>query len=242
VNQEEEPMTIRKTMTDKAVAANQKNGPKSNGPNHPIAGNQHARKHGLQSKHLVFKTEEEQQEFDALLNDLLDDHKPAGRTELELVEMVAVDFWKTAEENGWEMRELAHRTKAAAAILTTLAENYDGEQLPLFTEPDGSHSAVKLGWDCQELVVRTGTRNSEENEGIRKDNRRGKVGHVQIEARLNTSLDTLLRYHAAIKRDLYDALKELRSTQRERREKNVAQGDEAPITRGRPLEGRGKLD
>jgi hypothetical protein len=44
----------------------------------------------------------------------------------------------------------------------------------------------------------------------------GKVCHVQIEARLNTSLDTILRYRAAINRELYRAIAELRSRQRER--------------------------
>jgi hypothetical protein len=39
---------------------------------------------------------------------------------------------------------------------------------------------------------------------------------VHIEARLNTSLDTILRYQAAIKRDLHRAITELRSRQRER--------------------------
>jgi hypothetical protein len=218
-------MKIKKTMTDKAIAANQNNGKNSNGPIDPIAGNQHARKHGLQSKHLVFQSEEERQEFDELRNDLLDEYQPVGRTKLELVETVAVSFWDLAKANGGETQELTRRSQAPAAILKTLAENYVGEQLPLFTEPDGSRSAVQFGWDCQELVVRTGTRNSdEENEGIGND-RRGKVGHVQIEAKLNTSLDTILRYHAAKSRDLYRALGELRSIQRERREESAAGED-----------------
>jgi hypothetical protein len=221
---------IKKTMTEKAIAANQINGPKSNGPNDPIPANQHALKHGLASKYLAFQNEEEQQEFDALLNELVDEYQPVGRTGVELVNKVAVDFWKLAEGNGWEMQALAHRRQATAAIMTTLAENYDGEQLPLFSERDGSHSAVQLGWDCQELVVRTGTRNSEEEEQEISKDRRGKVGHVQIEARLNTSLDTMLRYQAAINRDLYRALGELRSMQRERREREGQRTDQSPRT------------
>src|ERR1700674_597518 len=201
-------MKIEKTMTDKAIEANKNNSKKSNGLIHPRTTNQHARKHGLLSKHIVFQTEEAQQEFDALLNDLLDEYQPVGRTEVELVEKVAVDFWKLAQENELEMQELTRRSQPAAAILSTLAENYDSDQLPLFTGRDGSQSAVQFGWDCQELVVRTGTRNSEEEDaGIRKD-RRGKVGHAQIEARLNTSLDTILRYRAATNRDLYRAIGE----------------------------------
>jgi hypothetical protein len=143
---------------------------------------------------------------------------------------VAVAFWKLAEENGWEMQAFAHRRQATAAILNTLAENYDGEQLPLFSERDGSHSAAQLGWDCQELVVRTGTRNSEEENEEISEERRGKVGHVQIEARLNTSFDTILRYQASINRDLYRALAELRSMQRERREREGQRTDQPPRT------------
>jgi hypothetical protein len=218
-------MKIKKTMTERAITANQTNGPKSNGPNNPIPANQHARKHGLQAKHLVFRSEEERQRFETLMDDLLDEYQPVGRTELELVETVAVSFWNSGEANGWESQELTRRNQAPAAILKALAENFDGEQLPLFTGPDGSQSAVQFGWACEELVVRTGTRNSEEErEGIRKD-RRGKVGLVQIEAKLNTSLDTILRYHAAINRDLYRALGELRSMQCERREQSVGAKD-----------------
>jgi len=223
-------MTIKKTMSPKAIEASQNNGKKGNGPTDPSKVNQNARKHGLASKYLAFQNEEERQEFDALLNELMDEYQPQGRTGVELANKVAVAFWKLAEENGWEMEALAHRRQATVAIMNTLAENYDGEQLPLFSERDGSHSAVQLGWDCQELVVRTGTKNSEDEEQEISKDRRGKVGHVQIEARLNTSLDTMPRYQAAINRDLYRALGELRSMQRERREREGPRTNQSPRT------------
>jgi hypothetical protein len=211
-------MRIKKTITDKVIAASQHNGKEGKGPNDPTVVGQNARKHGLSAKYLVFQNEEERQEFDALLGELLEEYQPVDRTDKELVGKVAVAFWNSAELDGGGMQELAQRRKAAAAVLRTLAENYDGDQLPLFTQRDGSDSAVQLGWDCQELVVRTGTRNSEQEDEASPKNRdrKGKVGHVQIEARLNTSLDTILRYRAAINRDLYRAIAELRSRQRER--------------------------
>jgi hypothetical protein len=215
-------MKGKKTMTDKAIAANQNNGKKGNGPDDSSHVSQHARKHGLTSKRLAFQTEEEPQEFGALLDDLTDEYQPVSRTEIELVDRIAVAFWKLAEESGLEGQELAQRRNAAAAILTTLAENYDSEELPLFTAPDGSQSALQFGWDCQELVVRTGTRNAEQEAVRIREGRRDKIGHVQIEAKLNTSLDTLLRYHVTINRDLYRALEELRTVQRDRRERSVA--------------------
>ncbi len=235
-------MKGKKTMTDKALEANRINGPKSNGPDHPCAGNQHARKHGLQSKHLVFETEEERQEYDALLNDLMDEYQPEGRTEVELVHKLAFDFWMGAKENGLAMQELVHRCKAAEAIMSRLAENYEDEQLSLFTERDGTRSALQCGWDCQELVVRTGTATSElQKEGMFKE-RSGKVGHVQIEATLNTSSDTILRYQAATNRDLRSTLGELRSLQRERRERSVAAQDQGTIGGARRPMARGTLN
>lgn len=86
-----------------------------------------------------------------------------------------------------------------------MAENYDGEQLPLFDEPDGLPSAARLGWDCQELIVRTGTRNCSQESADSRGDKMGKTGHVQIEAKMNTSLDTILRDQEALKRDLYRA-------------------------------------
>jgi len=78
-------MKIRKTMTDKAIKASQENGKKGNGPTDPSEVPQNARKHGLASKYLAFQNEEERQEFDALLNDLVDEYQPEGRTQVELV-------------------------------------------------------------------------------------------------------------------------------------------------------------
>jgi len=215
-------MKIKKTLSDKVIAANRQNGKKTKGPIDVDAVGQNARKHGLASKHLVFRDEEERREFHALVDDLRDEYQPVGRTGLELIEEAAVAWWGVAESNGLEKQELEHRRKAAAAIVRTLAENHDGDQLPLFTQRDGSHSAVQLGWDCQELVVRTGTRKSEHEEKDSLGDGRGKIGHVQIEARLNTSLDTILRYQAAKRRDWYRAINELRSLQRERRERMLA--------------------
>jgi hypothetical protein len=222
-------MKTTRTMTDKAKAASQNNGKQSGGPLNPSNGNQSARKHGLLSRRLVFRSEEEKQEYSALWNDLIDECQPVGRTEEILVEEKAICFWKQAESDGWLAQEFAQRREAPGAILKTLADNYEGEQLPLFTRRDGSNSAVQFGWDCRELIIRTGTMDSEhEDEKDRYGERKGKgkSGHVQIEARLNTSLETILRYQAAIKRDLYRCIDKLRDLQRERLGKSVAGRDE----------------
>ncbi len=168
-----------------------------------------ALKHGVLAKHLVFRDEQEEIEFNNLLAELEDEYQPDGQTHRALVEETAICLWKLQILNGWELEEVTNRREAAKAILRAVAERYEEDQLSLFTKGDGSHSAARLGWDCQELIVRTGTRNSEQDKSLPKDTT-DKSGHVQIEAKLTTSLDTILRYQAALKRDLYRAIAALR--------------------------------
>jgi hypothetical protein len=214
-------MKIEKTISEKVIKANQENGKKGTGPKNMGAVTQNARTHGLLSKYLVFRTAEEQQEFAELLADLTDEHMPIGRTTREIVHELAVCIWKKAQANGWELQELAHRSEAPAAILKTLAENYDAGQLPIFTGRNGSHSAAELGWDCEELVIRTGSSKSEQQDDSSLGDRKDKSGHVMIEAKLNTSLDTVLRYQAAAKRDLRDTINLLESLQPEKSVKSL---------------------
>jgi hypothetical protein len=219
-------MKLRKNVTEKVIAANRRNATKSTGPRSVAAIRDNAEKHRLLAKHLAFESEKEQAEFDDLMADLGDDYRPVGRTEWTLVEEIAVTLWKLAIANAWEMPELLNRRQAAKAILRVLAENYHQGQLPLFTERDGSLSAAQLGWDCGELVVRTGSRSSEQADPNCFGTKKGNFGLVQIETKLNTSLDTILRYQAALKRDLYRAIAALCGIQRQRRDDSDAGKDE----------------
>jgi hypothetical protein len=199
---------IKKSVTEKVVAANQTNGRKGTGPKNTRTVKLNAVKHSLLAKHLVFRDEQEKTEFNNLLAELEDEYQPDGRTYRALVEEIAICLWKLQILYGWEVEEITNRRKAAKAILRAVTEKYDEDQLSLFTNGDGSHSAARLGWDCQELIVRTGTRNSEQDESF--GDKTDKSGQVQIEAKLTTSLETILRYEAALKRDLYRAIAALR--------------------------------
>jgi hypothetical protein len=136
-----------------------------------------------------------------------------------LVEEIANCQWMLQRLNVWKSQEITNRRNAAKAILRAVAENYDEEQLPLFTTAGGVDSAAQLGWDCQELIVRTSTRNFEQDEARTGLDKTGKSGQVQIAARLTTSLDSILRCEAALKRDLYRAVKTLGEIQQQRRGK-----------------------
>jgi hypothetical protein len=197
-------MKIKKTITPKVMAANRANGRKAGGPRDTGTSRQNAVKHGLLAKNLIFRDEEERNEFNRLLRDLEYEYCPAGPTECALVAEVANCIWKLQTANEWEISEIRHRRQAGEAILRAVAENYSDEQMSLFTKDDGTRSAASLGWDCQELIIRTGSseRDFEEFSREKKD----KAGNVLIEARLTNSLDSVLRYQSALKRDLYRAI------------------------------------
>jgi vacuolar-type H+-ATPase subunit I/STV1 len=120
-------------------------------------------------------------------------------------------------------------SQCGAATVRALANNYDEEQLPLFTQENGLRSAAQLGWDCQELIIRIATSRSEQEDASIMSEKKAKSGNLVIEAKLNSSIDTVVRYQAAIKRDFYRAIATLRDVQRERVAKNGAKA--LPVSR-----------
>ncbi|MGH9626232.1 MAG: hypothetical protein ACRD4G_18115 [Bryobacteraceae bacterium] len=87
--------------TAKQIAANRRNSKKSCGP--PKASNvsaetkaivaQNGTKHGLCAKFRVLKEVEKQENFDAFLNQLIEDEQPVGEAEIELVVKMAEHTW-----------------------------------------------------------------------------------------------------------------------------------------------------
>jgi hypothetical protein len=213
-------MKIKKTISEKVISANRANSEKSTGPGDCANVKNNAMKHGFRAQHLSFENDDQEKEYTELLEQLEEYYEPDGPTEWMLVEEIANCQWMLRELNVWKSQEITNRRNAAKAILRAVAENYNAERLPLFTTADGADSAAQLGWDCQELIVRTGSRNFEQDKllGMSMD-KNWKSGQVQIEAKLNTSLDSILRYETALKRDLFRALRTLGEIQRQRRGK-----------------------
>jgi hypothetical protein len=201
-------MKSKKTMTDKALSANRVNARKSTGPRNTAAVAQNARTHGLLSKNLRFGSEEDKNAFQELRKELGEEQKAGGPMERILLEEAAVSIWKLRMCNGWDVAELANRRRAARGVITKLEENGGDDQLQLFSAFDDDKAALRHGWHCQELVIRSGTNNVENDSSLSSANTKG--GHLQIEAKLSSSLDAVLRYQAAIKRDLYRAIAVLR--------------------------------
>ncbi len=212
-------MKIRKTVTEKVIAANRANAKESTGPGDCTNVKDNAIKHGFRGKQLIFQNAEEEQRYAALLQELEEYHQPDGPIEGMLIEEIGRCRWRLEDLNGWALQEITNRRQASRAILRGVAENYDEERLPLFTKASGSDSAAQLGWDCEQLIVRTGSKNFEREEprsGMGKMSKTDTSGAVQIEVKLNTSMDSILRYEAALKRDLYRAIRTLLEIQRQR--------------------------
>jgi hypothetical protein len=212
-------MKIRKTVSEKVIRANRTNAQESTGPGDCTNVKHNAIKHGFRSKQLIFQNAEEEQRYAALLEELEEYHQPDGPIEGMLIEEIGRCHWRLEDLNGWALQEITNRRQASQAILRGVAENYDEERLPLFTTASGSDSAAQLGWDCEQLIVRTGSKNFEREElrsRMEKMSKTDKSGAVQIEVKLNTSMDSILRYEAALKRDLYRAIRTLLEIQRQR--------------------------
>lgn len=201
-------MRIKKTISQKVMDANRRNAQRSPGPasiKAKDAVRYNAMTHGLLAKRIVFRNDEEQAEFKALMDELEQEFRPEGVLEQMLAEEIGVVWWKLQIVQGWELQEIWSRRKASKSIIRTLVQGSDETQFPLFQGEDESSSVTRLNWDCDELVVRRSNREFEKDEIFDKEKR----GNVEVEARLTTSIETILRYMTRLKRDLYKAIRVL---------------------------------
>jgi hypothetical protein len=81
-------MKIKKTVSDKVIAANRRNARKSTGPRNAAAKSAlkyHSVKHGLLTKTLLFEGHKEEAEFQELTAELEADYRPRGSTKMKTV-------------------------------------------------------------------------------------------------------------------------------------------------------------
>jgi hypothetical protein len=95
--------------------------------------------------------------------------------------------------------------------------------------------SVGGAWDCERIVVRALAGNDQrksntsrgpvvcQNQVVNKaqavhNSQNQEGGHLEIQAVLGGSLDTMTRYRSALKRDFYRAIEMLHTVQAERRE------------------------
>jgi len=209
-------MKVKKTITEKVLAANRANAQRSTGPRRPDAVRYNALKHGIFTRNLIFNSDQEQQEFHDLISGLAAEYSPAGPSESALVAEAAVALWQLSNVNGWAAQEFQSRRTAADAILKRLAQSEHCQEIPLFSAGGALHRSAPHGWQCEELVVSASSASSE-SEKLRDDTS-AKQDNWHVQAKLQTSLNSILRYQAALERKLFRALAMLHQIQRERLE------------------------
>jgi hypothetical protein len=100
----------------KQVAANRRNAMRSTGPRTPRGkeiSKFNATKHGLRAAEIVIPGQEDPLEFEALLQELCDEWMPNGRTEISLVEEIALDQWRLRRAHRAELGEIRNGIMAA---------------------------------------------------------------------------------------------------------------------------------
>ena len=224
-------MKHKKTTTDAVRAANRANAQSSTGPRTQQGksnSSHNALWHGILARKVVLD-DEERAHFKGLLHSCKREFSPEGLIEKVLVEEIAILFWKLGIAEGLAVQELLRRQE--------LSDDVDGIfhkdlELPI----SGWDLPLDRGWDCERIVVRAvagkDTSNSSASRGpavfqnqvvnavqTLQNNNHRKVGHLEVEAVLGSSLEKMTRYQSALKRDLYRAIETLRTVQAERRER-----------------------
>jgi len=169
-------------------------------------------KHGLLAKHVIFRTEQEAAEFAQLLHELGEELRSGGVIQRILVQEIAM-CWRDMLIAHGELSVTRSRRTASQELLRRFIAKSDDQRVSVLSKEAGdekvSSREEELGWDCREVALRSGATNSDGFEGDM-----GKTGGSSVmELRLGSSTETILRYCASAKRDLYWAIQTLQSLQ-----------------------------
>jgi hypothetical protein len=220
-------MKLKKNVTDAVRAANQANAKFSTGPRTTTGKSQssyNALKHGIVARKVVLDTDEQKVEFQELLQCCRTELGPTGLLENFFVEEIAVTFWKLGIVEGVEIQEILRRQESSDDVKGIFQEDLSisHEDLPL-----------DRGWDCERMVVRAvsdrrgsdamskpGVLNGQVIDSVRQTSDHRTLDQLQVEAVLLNTLETVTRYQAKLKRDLYRAINRLCEMQAKRRERH----------------------
>jgi hypothetical protein len=214
---------IKKTVSDKVIAANRRNAQRSTGPKNIAAIKYNAVSHGLLVKGVVFRTDEEENEFHQLWTQFEEDLAPANALEQLFAEEIVTTIWKLRVALRWELDDIRIRQMDCHELLHRFSTNFPEGRVSLLSDDvveEGSpRRAEGSGWHCGEVVLKTGAhnRNAFAEQFSEKDD------GPEFEIRLTSAIETILRYQASLKRDLYRAvqvLQSLKSTKAESPTKN----------------------
>lgn len=202
---------IQKTVSTKVLGANRSNSLRSTGPKDCRNSKMNAMKHGLLAKRLRLN-EEQQAEFEGLLTELEAEFQPETASQRMILEELAMDWWKLQQTNSWEMQHCNNRSSSANVIFQILDAERGHDELSSIGRGEELSRAAHLGWECEQVVFRSGNQAQEEEmQGTgRSGSDKRTRGHMLVEARVSTGMETLLRYQRSLKRDFFRAMDVLR--------------------------------
>jgi hypothetical protein len=220
-------MKIKKTVSEKVLAANRANGQKTSGPKTCESGKLNAVKHGLLAKRLLLN-EEQVGEFAELHGNLILEYQPQTETERIMVDDLATLRWKLQLAENLELRRLRRREKSAEIVFQTLAAERETDDLSKLTRANDFADGARVGWECTELkIIASNRKLAEEING--GDYKRTGVndprtslsqstcsksdqshGSILVEAKVNTGIESISRYERSLRRDFYRAMDILR--------------------------------
>jgi hypothetical protein len=223
---------IKKTVTERVIAANRAKAKASTGPRSDRGksnSSQNALQHSILAKKVVFPTDEERTAFKSLLQSCNAEFAPEGFLEHLLVEEIVTDVWKIQIAIGFETRELSARDDVRDQVDGVFHSNL---KLPI----SDWDLPIDKSWECERIVVRavagTDTSRSSASRGpavfqnqvinaVQKlqNHNSQEAGQLEVEAVLGSSLEKMIRYQSALKRDLYRAIETLRNVKAEKRER-----------------------
>ena len=209
---------MEKTVTTAVIEANRGNAQKSTGPKTEAgkeAVRNNALKHGLLTRTLVFKDEEESSQFEALCAGLESDLAPQGALEKMIVTDIAVSWWKLQTVHRLQVQELDARQGRAADIVNTFGSNARQMDDYFLAQPKALSTSASAGWERSGLLLRNRSRKSKECEEKYLGDSEG-AGNITFEAKLESAGESLIRYENIWKKNLYRAIKALRELQQDR--------------------------
>jgi hypothetical protein len=226
-------MKHEKKVTEAVLAANRDNAKSSTGPRTEkgkATTSRNALRHGILARRMVL-SEDEQREYHRTWQSWKEFYHPIGDEEEFLVEEITNVSWKLGITEGIETRELLRRLHVRDGIDRVFHKEL---QLPV----SDWDLPVDRGWDCEQIVIRALADNDRSSSNTSRgpavvqnqvvnaiqnsrNSHQQKGGHLEVQAVLGSSLETIARYRSPLKRDYYNATDKLHNLQKERKEREM---------------------
>ena len=195
-------MKVRKSVTDKVIAANRRNGKKGTGPK-TIRGkdivSQNATKHGILAQNFRFRDDREEAAYESHISQVrrsIDEDNPFQHM---VAELMVIDYLRCGRALRLERKLIERKNPATELALGAI------EHSELVSTGIGRLDFAP-GWECKELHLSAGkdVENLIRNGSVARSGGNGQ--ELELHAKFQDPLDRALRYQRATTRDFYRAM------------------------------------